>query len=1159
MVIPVSFTLFVLVFARGAPRWVLRRRTLFSVLVAGLLVGGFLSLRSLPVELLPNHASQIITVSVLVRGGLAPLEVEERLSKPLESALEGLPHLEAVSSVAKYGRCVVGLTFDSKADMPRMTVAVHERIEQIADQLPPETEKPVIAHYEDSDAPVYVAALTSDSSSPEEIRSWADRHVRERLLRVPGVANVELAGGREKKVIVSLDQSRMAAYGLSVQRVTSLLSKRNLAVKVGSGETGERNLSVRLDALFPRVEDIRNVRVGRDLSRETIRLGQVATVEESPLEPEGFSRLNGRPAISIYVQKESSANTLTVARSVQRCLREVWGGLPAGWRKNVQSVVIVDQAALVRSSIRSMRISVLFGVLLIVLVLSVIHTASRHLRWGGISLLAGTVFLLCGRALFQWESVAIEILLGVVLVVVFASGIRFRSLRPALLVGGVIPLSLLLSLILLKSAGATLNAMTLFGLALGAGLLVDNAIVVFERIRERWEGAEVGSRSESVAPAAESAAGPLLASTVTTLVVFLPFLFLPPDVTGFYSDLGLAVTASLVSSLIVSLTVIPCLAPVVLDETGRSGKEHDPLAPVVGSVVGRLLSSGRRGWGHLLGFLQRGPCLRTASQFVGVCIVMVSSLFALGQPVEGRLVFSLFMGVVCLVGSAWIVDRRSLRILFGRYRGVFLWGMLILSLGGGSLLAWGTERDSQPTGEPDEFIVFLECSGGLKMARTDLIVREVERKMTRSAVLSPLVRTVVSRVEGSGARLYVTLKPRKQRSLGLDEAVELFRRELRGVGRNIDEESFLHFSIPGAGGDDIGVKVYGPDYAVLEDLSQQVAEGLGRIRGLRDVKMRYRPPRPEVEVRLDPEKLVCYGVTAEHVSETVHGAIRGLRATVFHSSRDQTDVVVRLRNADRADVSVLKDVRIPLGKGGSVRLGELAVFGVVRSPHEIVRAEKQRLIDVTASRSGVPSGRVLRRLKTVLGSIRFPLDYYAKEDEALTQETSRLGLLTLTVLGTVGLVLVVLVVFFESWKEPWVILGSVPLGILGAAWGLSVFQLPLSPGTLVGLMVLGGVVVNNAILIKDRFAQNRSEGQRFSSVELWCSAVSERRRIVALTTGTTVMGFLPMLFDWSEGGDVWRSLAVTMVFGLIAGAVLTLLVIPCLMISLESRGRRDPS
>ncbi|MBI4395529.1 MAG: efflux RND transporter permease subunit, partial [Elusimicrobia bacterium] len=1084
----ILFSAFILLTARWMPRRALRRPALIGVLTVGLIVWGLLSLKSLPVELMPNIASETVAVTVNVRGGMPPHDVETLIIRPMEEALGDIGSLNNLFSSAKKDRGVVTLFFKPGVDMKVITSEVHERMERAIPKLPPEIEKPVIAHFEESDSPVYIGAITSPRFSPEEIRKIVDERIKDKLLRVPGVANVEVGGGRERKILIEVDRDRLRAYGLSIQRVVSLLGRRNVAVQVGSVEGSQRVSPIQLVGSFKNVSDMKKVMVSRDSSGGMILLENIAAVKDSYMESESLSRLNSQSAVSFYVQKETTGNTLQVVRGLEQALDESWRDLPASIRKSLERVTVSDQAVSIRSAIASVRMSLVTGVLLIVLVLCLFQSALPRTRRLAGATLGVLLFFLSVSAMFQISQASVEIPLILVLGAFVFLAVFNPDLRPSFIVGGSIPLSALFCFLLFQASGITLNVMSLFGLALGIGMLVDNATVVYENIMSRFKEHPELPRMETALKATEEMVIPLIGATVTNAVVFVPFMFLSKDIQRLYMDVAAAVGASLFASMGVSLTVVPLLtAFVALGNPSSSfgfsiklnGKwsraaaalqSGQRLSNTIWDFLTRLLNSFYRRIPSMMSSAQSKPFFQKSCAFVcnkhfareaaWIVAVLFAGLWLTGFKGSSKSIFigitsaTIFAGFLRFRGYAGVWETLL------RKRFTILAAAGALTLASLIILAWGMERDFQTSGELDEFVIFVELSSGAKLSVSDDVVKEIEKAIGRIPEAASSIKTLVSRVEGWSSKLYVTLKPRAERKLSTQEVVNLLRQKLENVGRDKDENAFIHFSSPQSG-QEVTVQITGPDYSVLERLAQQVTAGLEKVKGLEDVKMRYRPGRPEVQVVVDPDKVSRYDLSVEDVAETAHALMRGLRATTFRTQGNQVETIVRLRLEDRETLASLVDLPIFV-QGQQLRLGNVARIEMGKMPNEIYRENKQRLIQITANRAKISLGRAAEEIQKSLQQIRLPLEYVASIEGDFEEMSRSLRQMLWGVLVMVLIVYLVLVLLFESLLQPFIIMATVPLCLIGAVWGLVLLKIPVTTGVMVGLMMLGGIVVNNA-------------------------------------------------------------------------------------------------
>lgn len=777
-----------------------------------------------------------------------------------------------------------------------------------------------------------------------------------------------------------------------------------------------------------------------------------------------------------------------------------------------------------------------------------------------------------------------------------------KDLRPAFVVGGSVPASALISFILFRMCGLSINVMSLFGLALGMGMLVDNAIVVYENILHNRElTGPVADPAAQAMEATEQMVMPMIGATVTNAVTFLPFLFLSKSLQLMYWDVAAAVGASHFASILVSLTVVPILSLKLLESKNIKPrqsyafkwhpvhfKNFFPLFAGEGRVrdwIGGGWKSAAKGL-RALWTRWAKPIQHSAPTAITFIALLLLGLMIFGWKGPTKWTYALIATLATGVGLGLLLRYDTLWQNLFHHRGKVLAGALALALAGGWVLAKATDRDFESSGELDEFVIFVELSSGVKLDVANAVIREVESRLNKDPHVAHSVLTAVARIEGWSSKLYITLRSRAERPLSTTQVIDHLRKGLDNVGRDVDENAFVHFSSPQTGRE-MTVQIQGPDYVVMEQLAQEITGGLETIRGLADVKMRFRPGRPQVNVQVDPDRAARRGLTVDEVVDTVHGQVRGLRATLLRTRSTQTEVIVRLRASDREKMQTLVDLPLLTRRGDRVRLGEVATLQVGQMPNEVFRENKQRLLQITANRDKISLSRAAEEILRVLEQIKFPRDYFASLAGDYKETMRGFRQLSWGLLAMLVAVYLVLVILFESIVQPLVIMATVPLCLIGAAWGLAILGLPLSTGVMVGLMMLGGIVVNNGIMLLDHFNRHSPVGtglvstasetkaaipcDHTSSVKpeaygeelesgsgeaqlLWDAlraAALARRRPILLTAGSAILGFLPLMLDTSETGALWRPLSAAMVFGLLVSTILTLYVVPCLTFALK--------
>lgn len=1042
------------------PSFSIKRPITMLMVYTILMLLGMLSLLQLPVELYPNISFGEISIIIEVRGGIPPTEVETLVTKPIEEAVGTVSHLEEMLSISKEGESTVVLSFEPGINMDFAALEVREKFARVKNKLPKEIEKPIIAQFKRSDVPIVIIAVTSLKRTTEEIRKIVDENIREAIRRISGVADADVAGGRERKILVEADQRRMAAYSVSLERVISMISLNNLNLLSGEINEDKEKYLIRAIGLYKTVDDIKNIPVSALPDGTIVRLKDVANVLDSYLEPTGYARVNIRPVVSIYVQKESTANTIKVARMVEREVENLKQVLP----KDIQLVITSNQADFIKKAIDNLKVSLLQGAGLIMLVLSyfLIRLKKAHLALAA-SLLAATLFLPAK-------------LLYLLLIGMLIASIVIAKVRPVLIVTSAIPISVIITFSLMWAMKLSVNFMTLFGLALGVGMLVDNSIVVFENIlKKNEEGLKgMGAAIEG----AEEVWIAIWASTLTTVIVFLPMVFVGEEIKLLYGGVAWTVTFSLIVSLFVAITVVP-----LLTSRARFSIEDMPKGYGKSGVVG-----------------------------------FMKALYTTQRK-----------GVFYFI-------RRRYRVLGYSFIAFFISLFLFSKLG----------MEFLGTTEQNKFTVFIEMPTGTKLDVTDNIVKRVETLIKEI----PEVKTFSARVEPWSSKVYVELVTLTQRKRSVKEIIESLRPKTERI-----RPAFIYFEEEQeVGTKEVVLELFGYDYNTLREIAISMATRLGAIKGFTDTKIRMREGRPELGLRVNRKKTAIFDMSVRDVADMVHAQMRGLRATLFHTETTEVETIARLDEKYRKTFKDLHKLILMNKDEDKVYVEQITDFKYGLGPSEIWRKNKTRMIQVSANIGRYPLSRAGEMVRKAMSDLKLPEGYYYRlggnyPTMMATQKQFR-AIIWLVII----LIYLVLAALFESYNQPFIIMLSVPLAMIGVVVSLYMTGKSVGMGVLVGLMMLGGIVVNNAILLIDHTNQLRKKN--VGHLKAVIIASRDRLRPILMTTITTLLGLLPMAVSSQEGSNLWSPLAITVMGGLTTSTVLTLLIVPSAYIIFEEmRGR----
>lgn len=1023
-----------------------------AMIAIGLLVFGVVGVSRMPVDTYPKITIPTIIVGT-VYPGAGPQEVESSITLPLEKQLGSTPSLKKVSSRSVENVSVITLEFEWGTNLDAASADIRDRLAMAAASLPDAAQTPFIFKLNTSLMPVAQYTLTGEMDQAE-LRELAD-DVSELLQRVPGVASVLVSGGAARQVHIDVDASELADAGVTNEALMATLQAQNLNYPVGGISAHGQHYLLRLVGQYDNVEELRNTVIGAK-GATPILLRSVAKVEWGPEELTTSARFNGRPGIFIIVQRRPDANTIQVAQGVRAEMAKIQRTLPAATHVNL----IFDSSAQIKSSISNVASNILIGGILAVMILF--------------------VFL--------------------------------RRLRATMFVAFSIPISILFAIFFMFILGFSINVLSMAGLAIAVGMVVDNGIVAFESIyRHREEGdepfqaASVGTNEIAMA---------ITASTLTTVVVFLPMLLLRGLLLIFFRELVWAVTGSLMASLAVALTLIPMLSSRFLPKVKvrfRKG-EGEGARPVVAPAEKGLL-----GWSE-------------------------------------RFYDGLESGYGRLIG--WAVGHRRLIVL-----GAVV--LLVLSLGLIPLI--GTEF--MPSQESFMHQLTAEMPIGTSFESTDSAVGVLEKYVMEDwkddvdgvsvqvgAGTGNSFRAIFGGASNNVAALSLMLKSKDKRKHSVDELDAAIRAKAGEIpGLKVFVTANMMSSMMG-GGNGIEVDVLGHDLATADSLTEKVVAAMNAIPGLVDVKSSRQPGSPEVEFTIDRQKAALYGLTPYQVGAALNTQITGYSPTEFRTGGKEYDILVRLRHDQRQTLGQVMNLTIN-GPMGPVPLKNLTTARSGTGPLDIEHENTQRVVRVTAKPVGVSSGQAAGRIQSALRGIAVPPEFELKVTGSYQDMMNSFRDLGLIVLIALILVFMVMASQFENLRDPFIIMFTVPFGVIGVLWALFITRTPLSVTSGLGVLVLVGVVVNNGIVYIDYVNQLR-RNKGMGLVDAVKEAGRVRLRPILMTSLTTIFGLIPLALQLGEGAELWAPLGRAMVGGMIVSTFLPLVFIPVLYVIFENRSER---
>jgi hydrophobic/amphiphilic exporter-1 (mainly G- bacteria), HAE1 family len=1008
-----------------------RRRVTVVMVATALAAFGIVGYLRLPLDLLPDISYPSLTVQTDFPD-TAPAEVENLVTRPVEEAVGVLRGLHSVHSVSRPGVSEVTLEFDWGADMDLLLLDVREKLDRLV--LPEDAKDPIVLRFDPSLDPVLRIAL-GGGDDLRASRVLADRSLKPAFETITGVASARIKGGLEEEIQIEVDQERLAAMGISYDRIRQVVGASNVNQPGGSLKGAENQYLVRTVNEFLDPEEIANLVIQAD-GTSFVRLRDVATVRRGARDREEITRVLGTESVEIAIYKEGDANIVSTAKAVREQVDKLQASLPEGYTLTV----LFDQSRFIEQALREVRSSAIVGGVLAIIVLM--------------------VFL--------------------------------RDTRATAIIATAIPLSVLFAFMAMYRLEVSLNIMSLGGLTLGIGMLVDNAIVVLESIhRKRQEG--LGFAKAAVEGTSE-VGGAVVASTLTTVAVFLPIVFVEGIAGQMFGDLAMTVTLSLCASLLVAVTLIPMLSAIGAraDDESRSRATTDE-APV------ETLGAISRTYGRLL----EGALRRPWTTLGAAALVFVVSILGL------------------------------------------------------------TRLDTQLIPEISEGEFFFEATmpEGTTVEATDRVVRQMASSLDDDPAVAVHYSTSGSRLVSGGlsmstkaehyGQLNIVMKDRQDEE-GEKELAERLRGEFSDIPALATKQGKpTYFSLKTP----IEVVLFSDDLELLGDYGRQLESRLRSVPGLVDVRSSLEEGNPELRIIFDRNRLAALGLDMRVVAETLRNRVLGSVPTRFREADRQIDI--RIRN-DESQRQRLEDVRnlVIEGSGGQpVRLLTVADVREAVGPAEIHRVQQQRAAVISASVEGRGLGAVVEDIRRLLDEERPPRGVSAELGGQVDEMNVSFASLRFALLLAVFLVYLVMAATFESFVHPFVVLFSIPLALVGVVAGLFLTSTPVSVIALIGVVMLAGIVVNNAIVLIDKINQLRRDG--FDKYAAVVRAGHVRLRPILMTTLTTVLGLLPMALSLGEGAELRAPLAITVSFGLALSTVLTLVVIPALYMVVPSRVEAD--
>lgn len=1004
---------------------------LMVVLIVILL--GVVSLSRLAIDLLPELEVPIV-MAITSYEGAGPQEVERIVTEPIESQLSTLSGVKSIRSRSSAGSSMVIVEFEWGTNLDYITNEMREKIDLISSFFPDSVSKPMIVKMDVDMMPIMMIGVTSDQDL-EKLKKIIEDKIKPRLERIEGVASVDIIGGKTREIQVEVDPSKLQAYNLTINDIVQIIRAENNNTPGGYVQQGTKDYLVRVTGEYENVRELEKVLIPLKTGG-TIELGHLANIKDTYKEETMYSFLNGEPAIAITIQKQSGANTVEVSDKILATLEQVKKEVPG----NLFIKIAMDQAEFIRLSINQVVSNAWKGALLAIIILF--------------------LFL--------------------------------RSIRSTMIIGIAIPISIITTFTLVYFGGLTLNMMTLGGLALGIGMMVDSAIVILENIyRHRQEGS---GRLEAAKFGTAEVGTAVIASTLTTIVVFLPIAYVRGLASQIFRPFALTISFSLLASLLVALSFVPMLAS-------------------------KFLIVENNGNGNPKNFMQR-----------------LSKKWADFLRLVDRKYRSLLN---------WALGHRKTVIIITTL--AFIFSVALIPLIGTEFI---------PAQDSGYFSVEIRLPNSTVLEETARVTEQIEKMIAEFPEIDALFVNIGSGTMGTtnshSASITGRLLPLSQRTRGVEEIMDEIRQKtanIPGAEISVSAEGGAMIS-----GSPIDVTVKGPDLDQLKIISDQIMEIVENVPGTREVTSSLTEGSPELSVKLDREKANKYGVTAYQVAQAVQTGLQGATASQFRTGGDEIDIKVLLPEENRKTIDSLNRLMVTSALGFNVPLEEVAEIQYKTGPQSITRVDQSRIVSVVGDIFGRDLGSVMADIQREVSKVPLPAGYEIEFAGANQEMVEAFTDLALALVLAIILVYMILAIQFDALLTPFIIMFSIPPTLIGVVLGLLLTGRTFNVVTFIGVIMLAGIVVNNAIVLVDYINTLRERGLERREAVL--RGGQTRLRPILMTTLTTVLALIPLTLGIGEGAELSSPMATAVVFGLSFSTLITLVLIPVMYTILDDLSRK---
>ncbi len=988
----------------------IKRPVTTIMIVISMVVMGALTLKNLKAETLPSFNIPVATI-VTTWTGASPEDVEKLITYKIEDALTSIEGITSVKTESTMGKSLVIVEFEYGEDIDQKVNNIVTEVNRVKGELPEDIDEPIVRKAGPNSDMVMMLSIVGEDQI--RLKSFAENVVKPRFERIEGAGEIRVRGGLEREVLIELDPDRLEGYGLNVTDIYNKIRSASINLPAGTLREGDKEFLVRVFGEVQTLEDVRSIIVKNDGS-QTLYLTDVADVRIDVKDVENYGRTNGVENIIINIEKSDTGNVIDIANTVREELKEIELLLPEGAHFEINRDASTD----VVNSINSVKNNALTGLVLASIILF--------------------IFL--------------------------------KDIRATTVVALGIPVSVVATFTFFGAKGMTLNLISLMGLSLGVGMLVDNSIVVLDNIYRHLTELKK-SPLKAAADGASEMIVPLIASTATTVAVFIPIIIREGLAKEIFHDMSWSITASLVASLIVAVTFVPMVCSRLLKPKSGGGRDitsEGKILTAVKKIYVKMLSS----------------ALKFRITTIVVTIIMFVSVMGIG----------------------------------------------LKSVGGGFF----------PTTDDGVYTIVADVPSGIDIEKVNRIARVLEE----TAANHPATKMYTTNVSSNVATVVVDIGALNEREV--DDSVFQVVGQIRELldGKIMDANiSVIPDFVSGTGNSDLTLVLRSDDIIQMETYSREIQSKMESIPGLVDISNSLLGGNPETRIILDRKKLEYYGITVNDLTFAVSYQIRGGQPVTIKTGMEEIDVTVQLERKYRESADLLMDVRIATADGGSVRLKEVATLEIVEGASGIEKQDRIRKVEIDVNiAEGYDLVTSQRAIEEAIEEINLPNNIrysFGGDGEDLARVG---GHLVFAFMVAIFLIYFILASQFESFALPFIVMGSVPLSVMGVYIGLMLTGENTDVMVFVGIIMLAGIVVNNAIVLIDYMNLLKTKGK--SGAAMIVEAGSTRLRPIVMTTMTTVFGMIPLSLGIGQGSETYKGLAIAVIFGLSFSTLLTLIYIP---------------